>query len=53
MMSGAATHEEKRTALDRGVFRFLAKPLDLNHLRGSVDLLIRHHFGPRGGQPRS
>jgi DNA-binding NtrC family response regulator len=49
MMSGQATREERQIALAEGVFQFLRKPLDLHHLRGSVDNLIRHHFGPYPG----
>ena len=48
MMSGEATNEEARMALaQHGVFRFLRKPLDLQHLRGSMSSLIQHHFGPQ------
>lgn len=46
MMSGEATREEASLAIAEGVFQFLRKPLDLNNLRGSMDLLIQHHFGP-------
>jgi two-component system response regulator PhoP len=54
MMSGQATGEEARiAAAERTVFRFLRKPLDLQHLRWSMDLLIQHHFGPRSGPPRA
>jgi len=49
MMSGQATREEASLALAEGVFRFLRKPLDLDHLRGSMQLLIRHHYGPPPG----
>ena len=50
MMSGQASREEARLALAEGsVFKFLRKPLDLEHLRGSMELLIQHHFGPRPG----
>ena len=49
MMSGQASREEASLALAEGVFRFLRKPLDLDHLRGSMQLLIRHHFGPTPG----
>lgn len=45
MMSGEASREEAHTALREGVFTFLRKPLELNELRLSVDLLIRRHFG--------
>ena len=53
MMSGAASVEEKRDALDLGVFSFLQKPLDLDSLRATLDQLIRHHFGPYPGGPYS
>ncbi len=46
MMSGQATPEETRAAIDQGVFTFLRKPLDLAKLRQTVDQLIDHHFGP-------
>lgn len=45
MMSGQASREEAFSALRAGVFKFLRKPLELNELRLSVDLLIRRHFG--------
>ncbi|MEM7201878.1 MAG: response regulator [Planctomycetota bacterium] len=48
MMSGEASTAETRLAMRRGVFRFLHKPLDLIHLRQSMDLLIQHHFGAGG-----
>lgn len=44
MMSGQATPEETRAALNQGVFDFLRKPLDLAQLRFSMDQLIRQHF---------
>ena len=46
MMSGQATREEASLAIAEGVFQFLRKPLDLDNLRGSMELLIQHHFGP-------
>jgi DNA-binding response OmpR family regulator len=49
MMSGAASAEEQRDALDLGVFSFLHKPLDLASLRATLDQLIRHHFDPSAG----
>ena len=50
IMSGQATPEERRQALTQGVFQFLHKPIELEILRRSMDLLIRHHFGaPPGG----
>lgn len=45
LMSGAANRDEATVALQAGFFRFLRKPLDLEHLRQSVQLLITHHFG--------
>ena len=45
MMSGQASAEEARAAVNQGVFEFLRKPLDLEHLRRAMDLLIIHHFG--------
>ena len=54
MMSGQASREEASAALGEGVFRFLRKPLDLEHLRQSMELLIQSHFGPGspgGGSP--
>lgn len=51
IMSGLATKEEASLVLAEGVFRFLRKPLDLNNLRGSVQLLIQHHFGPPPADP--
>jgi CheY-like chemotaxis protein len=49
MMSGQATPAEASLARAAGVFQFLRKPLDLQSLRGSMHLLIRHHFGPQSG----
>lgn len=52
MMSGQASSEEAKLALAEAmVFQFLRKPLDLQHLRGSMEMLIRHHFGPGPGHP--
>jgi len=45
LMSGAAKAEETTLAQQAGVFTFLRKPLDLERLRQSVQLLIQHHFG--------
>ena len=53
MMSGQASTEEASAALSAGVFQFLRKPLDLDHLRQAMNLLIRHHFGPGGPTPLS
>jgi CheY-like chemotaxis protein len=49
MMSGQASQEEARAAISQGVFEFLRKPLDLDHLRRSMDLLIQYHFGSPPG----
>ena len=50
MMSGQASDLETKQALaEQAVFRFLQKPLDLDYLRGSMQMLIRHHFGPDTG----
>ena len=54
MMSGQASKAEADQALHAGVFTFLKKPLDLIQLRGTVDMLIRHHYGtPRRHDPSS
>jgi DNA-binding response OmpR family regulator len=45
LMSGAANREETALARQAGIFTFLHKPLELAHLRHSVQLLIQHHFG--------
>ena len=45
LMSGAANREETTLARQAGIFTFLHKPLELAHLRESVQLLIQHHFG--------
>jgi len=56
LMSGAASGEETARAQQAGIFTFLRKPLELEQLRLSVQLLIQHHFGgrlpPRTGRPR-
>jgi len=52
LMSGAADREEAAKALQAGIFTFLRKPLELEHLRQSVDRLIRHHFGGPLGWPQ-
>jgi CheY-like chemotaxis protein len=51
LISGAANREEAARALQAGVFTFLQKPLELDRLRQSVQLLIQHHFGPPGWPP--
>ena len=51
LMSGAANRDDAALALQAGVFTFLRKPLELGHLRQSVQLLIRHHFGSPPGWP--
>lgn len=45
LMSGLATREEAAAARHAGFFIFLRKPLELERLRQSVQLLIRTHFG--------
>ncbi len=52
LMSGAANRDEASRALQAGIFTFLRKPLELERLRQSVQLLIRHHFGGPVGWPR-
>lgn len=51
LMSGAANRDEATLAIQAGFFQFLRKPLDLEHLRQSVNLLITHHFGGPLGWP--
>ena len=51
MMSGEATREEAALAQGSGVFTFLRKPLELEHLRQSVQQLVQHHFGGPLGWP--
>ena len=47
LMSGLANAVEIRAAQQAGFFTFLRKPLDLNHLRQSLEHLIQSHFvGP-------
>lgn len=45
LMSGLASTEEAAAAHRAGFFTFLRKPLQLEHLRHSVQLLIQTHFG--------
>ena len=45
LMSGLANAVEIRAAQQAGFFTFLRKPLDLNHLRQSLEHLIQSHFG--------
>ena len=45
LMSGLATAEETAAAHHAGFFAFLRKPLELEHLRLSLEQLIRTHFG--------
>ena len=52
LMSGGANREETALAQQAGVFTFLSKPLELERLRQSVQLLIQHHFGGPLGRPR-
>ncbi|MGE0144327.1 MAG: PleD family two-component system response regulator [Planctomycetota bacterium] len=41
LMSGEATREEARRALELGMVEFLRKPFDLRQLRQALDLLAR------------
>ena len=52
LMSGAANGEETAQAQQAGIFSFLRKPLELEQLRQSVQLLIQHHFGGHRRPPR-
>ena len=45
LMSGLANAAEVAAAQRAGFFTFLRKPLDLNRLRQSLELLIQSHFG--------
>ena len=45
LMSGLASLEEAAAARRAGFFTFLRKPLELERLRQSVQLLIQTHFG--------
>lgn len=45
LMSGLASLEEAAAARNAGFFTFLRKPLELERLRCSVQLLIQTHFG--------
>jgi DNA-binding NtrC family response regulator len=45
LMSGLANAVEVAAAQQAGFFTFIRKPLDLNHLRQSLELLIQSHFG--------
>lgn len=45
LMSGLANAAEVAAARQAGFFTFLRKPLDLNHLRQSLEHLIQSHFG--------
>ena len=51
MMSGEATASETDAALNAGVFSFLRKPIAIDHLQRSLDLLIDHHFPNPPGRP--
>jgi CheY-like chemotaxis protein len=44
MISGEASEEETRIALQMGVFTLLRKPLEMTRLRLTLDRLIQHHF---------
>ena len=45
LMSGLASAEEAAAERQAGFFTFLRKPLELERLRQSVQLLIQTHFG--------
>jgi len=45
LMSGLASAEEAAAAHRAGFFTFLRKPLELERLRQSLQLLIQTHFG--------
>ena len=45
LMSGLASPEEAAAARQAGFFTFLRKPLELERLRQSLQLLIQTHFG--------
>ncbi len=51
LMSGEASREEARRALELGMVEFLRKPLDLARLRRALDELVRriHAPGTTGG----
>ncbi len=51
MMSGDATPTETAAALQAGVFKFLRKPIAMQHLQRSLDLLIQSHFPTSPGRP--
>ena len=52
LISGGATQEEARRALELGMFHFLQKPLEMHNLRRCFELLIARHFGqPAEGNP--
>jgi CheY-like chemotaxis protein len=44
LMSGEASREEARRALELGIAEFLRKPLDLQMLRRALDDLVLRHF---------
>lgn len=46
LMSGEATGEEARRALELGMVEFLRKPLDLKRLRLALDELVRRSATP-------
>jgi len=54
LMSGLASSDEAAAARNAGFFTFLRKPLELERLRYSVQLLIQTHFGgPLAQRPGS
>jgi DNA-binding response OmpR family regulator len=53
LMSGEATREEARLALELGIAQFLRKPLDLQLLRRALDELIQRHVLGQDASVRS
>lgn len=45
MISGESSPEETEIAMRSGAFTLLRKPLDMGHLRLTLDHMIQHHFG--------
>ena len=50
LMSGGASPEEARAAMELGIVEFLRKPLDLGVLRHALDELVRLHLARPQGQ---
>lgn len=51
LMSGEATAEDARRALELGMFRFLRKPIEVDTLRHCLDTLVAQHFGTKFDHP--